>query len=142
MTPPQTDAPSARPRGAPMPLALALCAILALQAAGEWLVRSAGIAFPGPLVGMLLLFVVLRIADGPDPALERTADTLVGHLGLFFVPAGSGIVAAWAMIERDAPALLLAVVGSTLGAAVVTSMLVMLLARPPDFPNQRRRSDD
>ena len=66
--------------------------ILACQIAGEALVRGAGLPLPGPVIGMLLLFLLMRLRLPLPPELNDAADVLLKYLSLLFVPAGVGAV--------------------------------------------------
>lgn len=68
-------------------------ALLACQLAGEFVVRALGVPIPGPVVGMMLLFVVLQLRrPGPAAGVVRAADLLLRHLQLLFIPAGAGVI--------------------------------------------------
>ena len=68
--------------------------LLGCQLIGEFAVRALGVPIPGPVVGMVLLFVVLVIRKPERTAgVVRAADGLLRHLQLLFIPAGAGIVA-------------------------------------------------
>src|SRR3954454_21423713 len=66
--------------------------ILVCQIAGEALVRGAGLPLPGPVIGMLLLFLLMRLRLPLPPELNDAADVLLKYLALLFVPAGVGAV--------------------------------------------------
>lgn len=70
----------------------ALFAIMAFQFLGGLVVSALGVNFPGPLCGMLLLLFYRHIASDDWLELDKTASTLVDHLGLLFVPAGVAII--------------------------------------------------
>ena len=60
---------------------------------GEVLVRIFDAPVPGSIVGMVLLFVVLRWRGASDDSpVVRVGHYLLDHLQLFFVPAGVGVV--------------------------------------------------
>ena len=103
--------------------------ILALQLAGEVVVRITGLPVPGPVLGMLALFIVL-LAKGqaPEP-LERLANALLSHLGLLFVPAGVGIIAYLGLIAERWLPLLITLIASTLVAILMTALTLRLLLR-------------
>jgi holin-like protein len=111
-------------------LIAAITALLACQLAGEVTARALGLAVPGPVVGMVLLFVVLllRAREAP-PALGATADGLLGNLGLLFVPAGVGVVLHLPLLARDWAPLSLAVLAGTLAAIAATGRLAQWLLR-------------
>lgn len=100
----------------------ALTLILTCQLIGESLVLMLDLPLPGPVLGMLLLFAGLMLRARLAPALENTADTLLGHLPLFFVPAGVGVMAHWDRLAAHWPALLAAVLLGTLITLVVTAL--------------------
>jgi putative effector of murein hydrolase LrgA (UPF0299 family) len=51
--------------------------ILVCQIAGEALVRGAGLPLPGPVIGMLLLFLLMRLRLPLPPELNDAADVLL-----------------------------------------------------------------
>ncbi|WP_435770003.1 CidA/LrgA family protein [Nocardioides sp. SYSU DS0651] len=111
--------------------------LVAFQLLGELVVRLADVPVPGPVAGMLLLFVLLRLRRYDDSGpVVRAGSALLRHLQLFFVPAGVGVVVYAAAIRDDALSLGVALVGSWLvGIAVVGWSAVgleRLLGRPRD----------
>jgi holin-like protein len=110
----------------------AITALLLCQLAGEVLARMLHLPVPGPVIGMVLLFVVLllRHPGGQTPdALGRVADTLLGNLGLLFVPAGVGVVVLLHTLAQNWLALVLAVGLGTLLTMAVTGRLAQALLR-------------
>jgi len=103
--------------------------ILALQLAGEIVVRLTGLPIPGPVLGMLTLFVVLLVRGKAPEPLERLANALLSHLGLLFVPAGVGIIAYLGLIAERWLPLLITLIASTLVAILVTALTLRLLLR-------------
>jgi holin-like protein len=71
----------------------ALAILLACQTAGELLSRLLGLPFPGPVLGMVLLFAILMLRRETPDSLNTLATGLLTNLGLLFVPAGVGIIA-------------------------------------------------
>lgn len=108
--------------------------LLGCQLVGEVLVRVADAPVPGPVVGMVLLFVLLQVRrPGDDATVVRAADGLLRHLQLLFVPAGVGVVVYLATIRDHAVPIVVALLASwLLGLAAVgwsTVMLQRLAAR-------------
>lgn len=106
-----------------------LALILLCQLAGEVLVRLTHLPVPGPVIGMGLLFVGLVIRGGAPAKLEGTADTLLSHLSLLFVPAGVGIMLHLDLIMEQWLPILAALVVSTALTIGVTAWLMQRLAR-------------
>lgn len=104
--------------------------LLACQLAGEILVRLLHLPVPGPVLGMVLLFLALALRRREAPEeLGRTADGLLGNLGLLFVPAGVGVVLHLPLLARDWAPLSLAVLAGTLAAIALTGRIAQALLR-------------
>ncbi|MGE0231615.1 MAG: CidA/LrgA family protein [Flavobacteriaceae bacterium] len=104
-----------------------LAAILACQLAGELLVAALALPLPGPVVGMAILFAVLIVKGSLPPSLAVAGGMLLDHLSLLFVPAGVGVIAHLALLQRDGLALAAALIVSTLLAIAVTGFLMSRL---------------
>jgi holin-like protein len=117
----------------------AVTTLLVCQFVGEFIARALGLPIPGPVIGMVLLFVALIVRHGgegmPDDALNHVADTLLGNLGLLFVPAGVGVMVYLPLIARDWPSILAAVViGTAVGIAFTARLAHWLLSRKEAKP--------
>jgi holin-like protein len=120
-----TNSPAANP-----PLLGGILALLGCQLVGEVVVRLTGLDFPGPVVGMLLFFVVLRLRKPAETSGLVTAPRLLlAHLQLLFVPAGVGIVVYLDRIRHDAVPLAAGLWVSWLLGFVVTAWVAALLLR-------------
>ncbi|MFP4161588.1 MAG: CidA/LrgA family protein [Ectothiorhodospira sp.] len=107
----------------------ALLVLLLCQLAGEVLVAGLGLPFPGPVVGMMLLFLGLVARGGVPDDLKRVTDGLLRHLALLFVPAGVGLMVHFDRVMQDAWPLLAGLVASTALALAVTLGLLNGLIR-------------
>ena len=103
--------------------------ILACQLAGEFAAAATGLPLPGPVIGMVLLFLLLAIIGRVPEELASAGNALLSNLSLLFVPAGVGVMAHFALLEDDWPALGAAVVGSTLLTIAVTALAYVWLRR-------------
>ncbi|WP_237215073.1 CidA/LrgA family protein [Falsiroseomonas oryziterrae] len=107
-----------------------ITALLVCQLAGEVLVRLLNLPVPGPVIGMVLLFLALAARRRAAPEeLGRTADGLLSNLGLLFVPAGVGVVLHLPLLARDWAPLSLAVLAGTLAAIALTGRIAQALLR-------------
>ena len=116
----------------------ALTVILLCQLVGEAVARAAGLPLPGPVLGMALLFLLLlargRLAARgakmfSGHALETVGGVLLGNLSLMFVPAGVGVIQRLDVLSSNGPALLAAILVSTLMAMTVAVGVFRLVAR-------------
>lgn len=112
------------------PVLKGLLVLLGCQLAGEIVVRSTGLEFPGPVLGMLIFLIVLRVRrPGEASSLVAAPTLLLQHLHLLFVPAGVGIVVYLHRIAEDAWPLALGLWGSWLIGFVVTALVASVLLR-------------
>ena len=107
----------------------ALTILLASQLAGEAIVRLTSLPIPGPVVGMILLFTLLFARIPLSPALGDTADGLLRHLSLLFVPVGTGVVQHLDRLGTDGVRLVAVVVLTTGITLAVTALVFEWLAR-------------
>lgn len=101
--------------------------LLLCQLLGEVLVVWTGLPFPGPVVGMVLLFAGIALRGGVPPGLGQLVDGLLSHLSLLFVPAGVGVMLHIAMLRDEWLAVSLALVLSTILTIAVTALLMKAL---------------
>ena len=107
----------------------ALTLLFLCQLAGEVLVRALGITFPGPVLGMGLIFAGLMLAGRSFAAFDAVADTLLRNLSLLFVPAAVGVVQQAGLIAQNWMAIAAAIVLSTAATLVVTVYVFLAMAR-------------
>jgi holin-like protein len=106
-----------------------LALLMAFQLIGEVVVKLLAIPFPGPLCGMLLLLGYLHVRGGPSDALGSVGSTLVDHLGLLFVPAGTAIITYTALLAREGLSIVTAILVSTTVAVVIGGGVAQRLMR-------------
>ena len=107
----------------------ALATLLVCQLAGEAIVRALGAPLPGPVLGMALLFVLMLVRAPIAKEIDATANTLLKHLSLLFVPAGVGVVQNLAVLGHEGIRLILVVVLATVITLAVTALTFEYLAR-------------
>jgi holin-like protein len=108
----------------------ALAVLLIFQLIGEVLVQWLNLPVPGPLIGMLLLFGVLTARRGVPDWLRDTANGMLQHLMLLFIPAVTGVIVYFEQLGDDWVAFVVAGIAGTAISIVVTAVtLRLLLAR-------------
>lgn len=99
-----------------------LAVLLLFQLVGESLVFLLGVSIPGPVAGLVLLFAALPVLDRLWPqeaaSIDEAAETLLSNLGLFFVPAGVGVVALASILSAQIWGL---------GAVLILSAIITLM---------------
>ena len=107
----------------------AISLLFVCQLAGEVVVRASGLPFPGPVLGMGLLFAGLLARGRSDASLDAAADTILRHLSLLFVPAAVGVMQQAGLIAANWLAISAALVLSTLFTLLVTVTVFRAVAR-------------
>jgi holin-like protein len=114
----------------------ALTQLLVFQLLGEVVARWLALPVPGPVLGMLFLFVALALRGGPGQELQSTSQNLLQHLSLLFVPAGVGIMVHFHRVADEWLPLLLSLVISTAATLVVTALVMKLLMPTRTTPEE------
>ena len=115
--------------------------LLVFQCLGEVLVRLLRLPVPGPVAGMVLLFVALRLRAAVPAPLENAADGLLRHLSLLFVPAGVGVMLHFSRLAEEGLALAMALVASTALAIATAAVVMRALIRRRGQPVPDSRGD-
>ena len=106
-----------------------LATLLVFQTIGEGLSYALSLPIPGPVIGMLLLFLFLLLRSDALPRLAPTSLALVKHLALLFVPAGVGIMVHARRISDEWLPILVALVASTIVSIAVTAAVLRWLQK-------------
>lgn len=108
----------------------ALTVLLVYQLVGEIVAVALGLPVPGPVIGMAMLFVTLIARGAVGEDLRQTANGLLRHLSLLFVPAGVGVMAHLGRLTDEWWPIAVSLVVSTLLTIAVTAVVMRaLLAR-------------
>lgn len=67
--------------------------ILACLAVGKWISSLLPFAFPGSILGMLILFILLNFQLVRMHWIEPSASLLLRHMALLFIPVAVGLLA-------------------------------------------------
>ena len=115
--------------------------LLMAQLFGEIIANLFNLPIPGQVIGMVLLLVTMIAASrkGRDacamcPGLERASQVLLKQLSLLFVPAGTGVVAYFALIRQEWLPITVSLIGSTAIAIAVTALTMRAMIRRRDTP--------
>jgi holin-like protein len=105
--------------------------LLALQSLGELLSRGLSLPFPGPVIGMLLLLLVLQLPRVREPV-AACANFLLSHLSLLFVPVGVGVMTHLGIIGQYGVRMLVVVTLSTWLGLGVTALVLHIFREKHD----------
>lgn len=107
----------------------AFAAFLVLQLAGEALSHFLILPVPGPVLGMALLFAAMSVSKELAERLRETANAILQHLSLLFVPAGVGVMLHVSRLAEEWLAIVLAVAVSTVLTIVLTALTIRFCMR-------------
>jgi holin-like protein len=103
--------------------------LLLCQLAGEVLAEAGNLPIPGPVIGMVLLFAGIALRGTVPSGLAATTAGLLDHLALLFVPAGVGVMSLLPLLSDEYPAIITALIGSTVLTILVTAAVMNALLR-------------
>ncbi len=103
--------------------------LLVYQLVGEVAVHLLALPVPGPVVGMLLLFLTLLYRGSAPEGLRGTCQTLLSHLSLLFVPAGVGVMLHFQRLGAEWLPISVALVASTVLTIGVTALVMRWLQK-------------
>lgn len=103
--------------------------LLVYQLVGEVTVRLLGVPIPGPVLGMVMLFVTLLIRGQVSASVDQASSALLSHLSLLFVPAGVGMMVHFDRIAEEWVAITLALLLSTIVTMVATALIMQVTSR-------------
>lgn len=101
--------------------------LLLYQLAGELIVRAFGWPFPGPVIGMSLLFITILLRGTVSHELRSGTGALLQHLSLMFVPAGAGVMLHLQRIADEWLPITVALLGSTFIGLAVTGLVIRVM---------------
>nr|MBV6628894.1 CidA/LrgA family protein [Oceanococcus sp. HetDA_MAG_MS8] len=100
-----------------------LVALLSAQLLGEILSAALGLPVPGPVIGLIVLFVWLCLRGGPSNELSQTAHTLLRYLPLLLIPPCVGLMDHLDLLAMHAELLLAIILGTTALSLVLSGLL-------------------
>jgi holin-like protein len=103
--------------------------LLILQFACTWLVGMLHISFPGPLLGMVVLAVLLLLKVIKVEQVEPICTLLMEKLSLFFVPVTVSSITLLELLKKEALPLLATIFVSTAIIIVVTGLFLQFLLK-------------
>ncbi|PSU50201.1 hypothetical protein C9J12_05560 [Photobacterium frigidiphilum] len=86
---------------------------------GKGIQALTGVAIPGSIIGMLILFAVLSMGLIPSHWAKDGCHLLIRHMALLFVPVGVGLMDYLDLISTNTLPILLSTLGSSLVVLIV-----------------------
>ncbi|HEY2007444.1 MAG TPA: CidA/LrgA family protein [Rhizomicrobium sp.] len=125
---------------------VAFLVLMVFEILGELLQAAFHLPVPGPVIGMFLLTPILIAAEknampkivALQDDLKRLSQFLLSWMGLFFVPAGAGLLAEKDLLAREWFPILAAVAGSTIISMLATGLVMHFFLRPRTLRTSRQ----
>ena len=99
--------------------------LLIYQLVGEISVLLLRVPVPGPVLGMVMLFLTLAFRGRSTTSLDSASSALLSHLSLLFVPAGVGMIVHFDRIINEWLPITIALVLSTVITMAATTMIML-----------------
>ncbi|SIS94668.1 CidA/LrgA family protein [Alicyclobacillus vulcanalis] len=119
--------------------AVQIAALYGLAALGNVVSAKLHLPVPGSIIGVVVLFGLLRSGLVKVEWIERGADLLIGELLLFFIPSSVGVIAYAHLFRQDGLKLLAVVAAGTVLVMLVTGSVAEVMWR---LRNRSQRSDE
>ena len=118
--------------------------LLIFQLIGEALNKALQLPVPGPVLGLILLLFALRILPPLRLQIGQSADAILAHLSLLFIPAGVGVILYFRELLANGWALVAVLLISTWVGLAVTALVAQALIKRSEIAtnNQNNPSDD
>ncbi|WCN39438.1 CidA/LrgA family protein [Aneurinibacillus uraniidurans] len=118
------------------------------QLVGLWVLNELGyfiterlhLPFPGNVMGLLLLFILLVTGVIKLAWIESAASFLIRHLAFFFIPVAVGLMEVGGLLVMNGVAIMTSLVVSAVVGLLVTSGLSQLLERRKERANEHIRN--
>lgn len=96
---------------------------------GTLLQLALNLPIPGSVIGIILLFILLQIGIVKVEMIEELCQFLLSNMSFFFIPAGVGLITAFAVLKGKWIPFLIIIVFSTCLVWTVTAFTVKSLRK-------------
>lgn len=125
-----------------VPLILQIGIVLLICLVGEWIAMLLPIPFPGSVISMILLFLLLLTKVLKVEHIRQKADFMLKNMAFFFIPAGISILKYLDAVKGNILPLLLICVISTVITFAVTAFTVRFVLFLQEKWTQRRQENE
>jgi holin-like protein len=111
-----------------------LTILLIFQSLGEVMSRVIGNVMPGPVIGLVLLWIFLSARKQIPVSLSAAADAMLANLSIFFIPAAVGVMIYASALIQSGVTWILAIVISTVASIATTALVLRWLSPKSSSP--------
>ena len=112
--------------------------LLIYELMGEACKHFLSLPIPGPVLGMMFLFLTLMWRRQIHKSLNLASEALLNHLSLLFIPAGVGVMLHFELILHELIPISLTLLLSTAVTMTVTAVVMSITQR---FLSRRERKN-
>ena len=94
---------------------------------GEMISRSINFPFPGPVIGMIILFFLLERKIVQLEFVEKGANTILLNLAIFFIPPGVRLISALDILSGNVLKIGITMIITTIITMGITGLTVQYL---------------
>jgi holin-like protein len=94
---------------------------------GEVISKFINFPFPGPIIGMLILLILLELKILKLDFVEKGAETILLNLAIFFIPPGVGLISALDILSGNILKIIITMVITTAITMGLTGITVQYL---------------
>ncbi|BAU28052.1 holin-like protein [Aneurinibacillus soli] len=116
-----------------------LAGLWGLNELGYFITEQLHLPFPGNVMGLLLLFVLLVSGVIKLTWIEDAASFLIRHLAFFFIPVAVGLMKVGGILVMNGVAIMTSLIVSAIVGLLITSGLSQLLERRKERTNEHIR---
>jgi holin-like protein len=106
-----------------------LSIIFSIYLLGETIAYLLNTSFPGGVIGMFILFILLYLSIIKENQINIISDFVLNNMPFFFVPAGVGIMAHFYLLEGALLQFSFVIIVSTSLVLVISGILVQALVK-------------
>jgi holin-like protein len=115
---------------------LGFAILLGFNIAGVWLHNLLHLPLPGNVLGLVLFLIALGIKWVKLEWVEQSAQFLLDHMLLFFIPYVVGIMAFMPVLSAHWFSISAGIIGSTLVVLWMTGFVASKMEKKPDEANE------
>ncbi|MFV9475331.1 CidA/LrgA family protein [Advenella sp. RU8] len=108
---------------------LTLAVLCFFQALGELVSVLSGLPVPGPVLGMVFLFITLLLKPGLIQHIAASAEQLLKSMMIMFIPVCVGIMTSYTLLKGQWLALVAGIVVSTVLAMAVGALVMQTVMK-------------
>ncbi len=116
-----------------------LAILLIFQSLGEVLSRVIGNIMPGPVIGLVMLWIFLSARKQIPVSLSTAADAMLANLSIFFIPAAVGVMIYASALLESGVTWILAIVVSTVASIATTALVLSWLSPKSSVPDDGKQ---